>query len=75
MTGSNIQVLHAGAFLVVLFTCVAVCFKNRQYRLEATQRGRWGGIFQVPRAYSFVSTSNLQTDVRLLLKFDSWYVV
>ncbi|XP_029206895.2 uncharacterized protein LOC114970596 isoform X2 [Acropora millepora] len=43
-----------------------------EYRMEANERGRWGGIWRAPRRYTFVATNNLQTDVQLEKKFDNW---
>ena len=35
-------------------------------------QGHWGGIWEVPRSYSFVSKENRQTLVELKTKFDNW---
>ncbi|KAJ7386461.1 metalloendopeptidase [Desmophyllum pertusum] len=43
-----------------------------QYRIEADGKNRWGGIWEAPRDYTFLSTSDKQTKVRLVKKFDSW---
>jgi hypothetical protein len=43
-----------------------------EYRLEAGTFGRWGGVWRAPLSYSFVSTTNSQTDVTLVTSFDSW---
>ncbi len=43
-----------------------------QYRLEAGDRGRYGGIFSAPRHYPFTSNSNFLTDVTLEEAFDTW---
>lgn len=43
-----------------------------QYMIDATARGRWGGIWTANQAYSFVNTTNSQTDITLNTKFDSW---
>ena len=43
-----------------------------QYMIEASQRGRWGGIWTANQAYSFVNTNNTQTDININTKFDSW---
>ena len=43
-----------------------------QYRFEATDFGRWGGVFTANQAYSFVSTANTSTNITLNTKFDSW---
>ena len=43
-----------------------------QYRIEADGEKSWGGIWEAPRDYTFLSTSDKQTDVKLLEKFDSW---
>ena len=52
------------------------CNKNNvfvnQYRIEVRDRGRWGGIWKAPVSYSFVSTSDQQTQIILTQKFDSW---
>lgn len=43
-----------------------------EYRLEAQSRGRWGGIWEAPRGYTFTSRTNKQTNVELIKKFDNW---
>ena len=43
-----------------------------EYRLEATTRGRWGGIWTAPSSYSFLHTSNSQTSVTRTTAFDSY---
>lgn len=43
-----------------------------QYMIEASARGRWGGIWTANQAYSFVNTNNTQTDITINTKFDSW---
>ncbi len=43
-----------------------------QYMLDATTRGNWGGIWTANQAYSFVNTSNNQTDVTLNTTFGNW---
>ncbi|MFV8344395.1 fibrinogen-like YCDxxxxGGGW domain-containing protein [Flavobacterium sp. XS2P39] len=43
-----------------------------QYMIDATTRGSWGGIWTANQAYSFVNTSNTQTDITLNTQFDSW---
>ncbi|XP_031572100.1 uncharacterized protein LOC116306186 isoform X2 [Actinia tenebrosa] len=43
-----------------------------EYRLEAQTRGRWGGIWQADRSYTFTATTNAQTNVKLIKKFDDW---
>ncbi|XP_074614387.1 uncharacterized protein LOC141874129 [Acropora palmata] len=43
-----------------------------QYRIEADKKTRWGGIWEAPRDYSFLSTSDKQTEVKLINKFDLW---
>ncbi|XP_073247149.1 uncharacterized protein [Porites lutea] len=43
-----------------------------EYRLEAQSRGRWGGIWEAQRAYTFTAKNNQQTDVVLIKKFDNW---
>lgn len=43
-----------------------------QYMIEATNRGSWGGIWTANGAYSFVHTSNDQTNITLNTKFNSW---
>jgi hypothetical protein len=43
-----------------------------QYMIEATARGRWGGIWTANGNYSFVNTNNTQTDITLDTKFDNW---
>ena len=34
--------------------------------------GRWGGIWEAQRAYTFTATNNKQTDIELIKKFDDW---
>ncbi|EDO47884.1 predicted protein [Nematostella vectensis] len=43
-----------------------------EYRLEAQNRGRWGGVWSADRSYSFTATNNKQTNVHLVKKFDDW---
>ncbi|RMX54469.1 hypothetical protein pdam_00013189 [Pocillopora damicornis] len=43
-----------------------------QYRIEADGNNRWGGIWEAPRDYTFLSTSDKQTKVKIVKKFDSW---
>lgn len=43
-----------------------------QYMIEATSRGRWGGIWTANGNYSFVNTDNTQTNITLDTKFDNW---
>ena len=43
-----------------------------QYRIEADKKTRWGGIWEAPRDYTFLSTSDKQTEVKLINKFDLW---
>ena len=43
-----------------------------QYMIEATNRGSWGGIWTANGAYSFVHSSNDQTNIILNTKFNSW---
>lgn len=43
-----------------------------EYRIEANERGRWGGIWRAPRDYTFVAVNNKQTNVKLLKRFDNW---
>ncbi|KAK3698442.1 hypothetical protein QZH41_010011 [Actinostola sp. cb2023] len=43
-----------------------------KYKLDAHERGHWGGVWSAPRQYSFMATSKYQTDVKLLKKFDNW---
>ena len=35
-------------------------------------KGRWGGIWQANKDYSFLATTNQQTNVKLITKFDDW---
>ena len=46
--------------------------ENFQYQIEADGENRWGGIWEVPRDYTFLSTCDKQTEVKLVKKFDSW---
>ncbi|KAK3716436.1 hypothetical protein QZH41_016844, partial [Actinostola sp. cb2023] len=43
-----------------------------EYRLEAQNRDRWGGIWEADRSYTFTATTNGQTNVKLVKKFDNW---
>ncbi|KAL9951076.1 hypothetical protein ACROYT_G043672 [Oculina patagonica] len=43
-----------------------------QYRIEADGENRWGGIWEAPRNYTFLSTCDKQTEVKMVKKFDSW---
>ncbi len=43
-----------------------------QYMMDATTRGTWGGIWTADSVYSFVSTSNSNTDITLNTKFGTW---
>ena len=43
-----------------------------QYMIDATERGRWGGIWTANGNYSFVNDDNTQTDITLDTKFDNW---
>jgi len=43
-----------------------------QYMIDATTRGDWGGIWTANSAYSFVSTSNGNTNITLNTKFGTW---
>jgi hypothetical protein len=43
-----------------------------QYMIDATTRGRWGGIWTANGNYSFINTDNTQTDITLNTKFDNW---
>ena len=40
--------------------------------VPSVYQGHWGGIWEAPRAYSFVSKDNKQTSVELKHKFDKW---
>lgn len=50
------------------------CFQKElfQYRIEADGKNRWGGIWEAPRDYTFLSACDKQTEVKLVKKFDSW---
>lgn len=43
-----------------------------QYRIEADEKNRWGGIWEAPRDYTFLSTCDKQTTIKLIKKFDLW---
>ncbi len=43
-----------------------------QYMIDANTRRSFGGIWTANDAYSFVSTSNTQTNVTLNTKYESW---
>ncbi|XP_032217727.2 uncharacterized protein LOC5517368 isoform X2 [Nematostella vectensis] len=43
-----------------------------KYKLEANDRGRWGGVWLAPMEYTFTSTTNIQTNVSLVRKYNSW---
>ena len=51
-----------------------ICFKQElfQYRIETDDKRSWGGIWEAPRDYTFLATSDEQTNVRIVKKFDSW---
>lgn len=51
-----------------------LCFQQDyfQYRIEADGKNRWGGIWEAPRDYTFLSTCDKQTKVKMVKKFDSW---
>lgn len=34
--------------------------------------GRWGGIWEAQRGYTFTAEDNKQTDIKLIQKFDNW---
>ena len=34
--------------------------------------GRWGGIWEALRSYTFTATNNNQTDIELIKKSDDW---
>jgi len=42
-----------------------------QYRIEADGTNQYGGIFDAPRDYTFLSTSNKQTNVKLVENFSN----
>ncbi len=43
-----------------------------QYMIDASNRKSFGGIWTAKGNYSFISTSNTQTDIELNTKFGSW---
>ena len=43
-----------------------------QYMIDAKTRGSFGGIWTANGNYSFISTSNNQTDIEINTKFGSW---
>ena len=43
-----------------------------QYMIDAKTRGSFGGIWTANGNYSFISTSNTQTDIELNTRFGSW---
>jgi hypothetical protein len=43
-----------------------------QYMIDAKTRGSFGGIWTAKGNYSFISTSNNQTDIEINTKFGSW---
>lgn len=43
-----------------------------QFMFDAGTRNSYGGIFTANQAYSFVSTSNAQSDITNTVKFGSW---
>ena len=51
-------------------------FKDAQKRTHILSyplsAGRWGGIWEAQRAYTFTAKNNQQTDVVLTKKFDNW---
>ena len=44
-----------------------------QYRIDAINPGTCGGIWTANKAYSFTSTSNLNTDINLDIKWGNWF--
>ena len=57
---------------IVISECWSLPQKFFQYRIEADGEKSWGGIWKAPRDYTFLSTCDKQTGVKLLEKFDSW---
>ena len=43
---------------------------NLQYRLDATNFGRWGGVWSAPYGYTFTKIDNTQTAVSQIEKYD-----
>ena len=61
-------------FALINITFFMLCFQQDyfQYRIEANGKNRWGGIWEAPRNYTFLSTCDKQTKVKMVKKFDSW---
>ena len=64
-------------FVYIKFSCIKIMKVTSfifQYRIKAIsqQQKLFGGIWEAPSSYSFVSTNNSQTDVNLLKKFGNW---
>ena len=57
---------------IVIYAFWSLPQKFFQYRIEADGQKSWGGMWEAPRDYTFLSTCDKQTDVKLLEKFDSW---
>lgn len=45
---------------------------NLQYKLDATNLGRWGGVWSAPYSYTFTKTDNTQTAVNQIEKYDAY---
>ena len=43
-----------------------------QYMIDANTRGNWGAIWTANGSYSFVNTTNNQTDITINTKFGTW---
>ena len=43
-----------------------------QYRIEASEFGRWGGIWSAPRHYPMASSYHFLSEVELEQRFDQW---
>jgi hypothetical protein len=70
--GSGIPSLSESYSIVIYGDLIKRSPSGFQYMIEATERGRWGGIWTANGNYSFVNTDNTQTDITLDIKFDNW---
>jgi len=64
--------LNANYSIVIYGDLIKKSASGFQYMIDATERGRWGGIWTANGNYSFVNTDNTQTDITLDTKFDDW---
>lgn len=70
--GSGIPSLSESYSIVIYGDLIKRSPSGFQYMIEASERGRWGGIWTANGNYSFVATNNTQTNITLDTKFDNW---